>query len=64
MDAQAPSFGPAFGLGLLLPVTLLLLVPLVVAARRAGSIAGAFVVVALWLRCVAGAYHLYPTFPK
>ena len=59
MDAQAPSFGPAFGLGLLLPVTLLLLVPLVVAARRAGSIAGAFVVVALWLRCVAGAYHLY-----
>ena len=59
MTAQALPYGPAFGPGLLLPVTLLLLVPLVVAARRAGSLAGAFVVVALWLRYTAGAYHLY-----
>lgn len=59
MTAQALPYGPAFGLGILIPVTLLLLVPLVVAARRAGSVAGAFVVVALWLRTTAGAYHLY-----
>lgn len=59
MNAQALPYGPAFGLGILLPVTALLLVTLVVAARRAGSIAGAFVVVALWMRCTAGAYHLY-----
>ena len=59
MTAQALPYGPAFGLGLLLPVTALLLVSLVVAARRAGSVAGAFVVVALWMRYTAGAYHLY-----
>ncbi|MFS2111421.1 hypothetical protein ACCC88_17155 [Sphingomonas sp. Sphisp140] len=59
MNAQALPYGPAFGLGILLPVTALLLVPLVIAARRAGSMAGAFVVVALWLRYIAGAYHLY-----
>ncbi|WP_332816605.1 hypothetical protein [Sphingopyxis sp.] len=59
MTAQALPYGPAFGPGILLPVTMLLLVPLVIAARRAGSIAGAFVVVALWLRTTAGAYHLY-----
>lgn len=59
MNPQALPYGPAFGLGVLLPVTLLLLVPLVIAARRAGSVAGAFVVVALWLRYTAGAYHLY-----
>lgn len=59
MNAQALPYGPAFGLGVLLPVTALLLVPLVIAARRAGSMAGAFVVVALWLRYIAGAYHLY-----
>lgn len=51
--------GPAFGLGILLPVTVLLMVPLVVAAWRAGSMAGAFVIVALWSRYVAGAWHLY-----
>lgn len=59
MTAQALPYGPAFGLGILLPVTLVLLVPLVIAARRAGSVAGAFIVVALWLRYTAGAYHLY-----
>jgi len=53
------AYGPSFGLGILVPVTLLLLVPLVIAARRAGSMAGGFVVVALWLRYIAGAYHLY-----
>jgi hypothetical protein len=59
VTAQALPYGPAFGLGILVPVTLLLLVPLVVAARRAGGMAGAFVVFALWLRTTAGAYHLY-----
>ena len=59
MTAQALPYGPAFGLGILVPVTLLLLVPLVIAARRVGGMAGAFVVVALWLRTTAGAYHLY-----
>lgn len=59
MTAQALPYGPSFGLGVLLPVTALLLVALLVAARRAGSVAGAFVVVALWMRYTAGAYHLY-----
>jgi hypothetical protein len=59
VTAQALPYGPAFGLGILLPVTALLFVSLVVAAQRAGSAAGAFVVVALWLRTTAGAYHLY-----
>lgn len=59
MTAQALPYGPAFGLGILLPVTAVLFVALVVAARRAGSVAGAFVVVALWMRYTAGAYHLY-----
>ncbi|RYD44354.1 MAG: hypothetical protein EOP63_05780 [Sphingomonadales bacterium] len=59
MTAQALPYGPAFGLEILLPVTALLLVSLVIAARRAGSVAGAFVVVALWMRYTAGAYHLY-----
>lgn len=59
MTAQALPYGPAFGPAILLPVTALLVVPVVIAARRAGSLAGAFVIVALWLRCIAGAYHLY-----
>ncbi len=59
MTTQALPYGPAFGLGILLPVTAVLLVSLVIAARRAGSVAGAFVVVALWMRYTAGAYHLY-----
>lgn len=59
MTAQALPYGPSFGLGILLPVTALLLVTLLIAARRAGSVAGAFVVVALWMRYTAGAYHLY-----
>lgn len=59
MNTESLPYGPAFGLGILLPVTAMLLVPLVIAARRAGSMAGAFVVVALWLRYIAGAYHLY-----
>lgn len=59
MTAQALPYGPAFGLEILLPMTALLLVSLVIAARRAGSVAGAFVVVALWMRYTAGAYHLY-----
>lgn len=53
------TFGPAFGLPVLLPVTLLLLVPLGIGVARAGSLAGRFVIVALWLRYIAGAYHLY-----
>jgi len=59
VNTESLPYGPAFGLGILLPVTAMLLVPLVIAARRAGSMAGAFVVVALWLRYIAGAYHLY-----
>jgi hypothetical protein len=59
VNAGTSSFGPSFGLGVLVPVTILLLVPLVIAARRAGSKPGAFVIVALWLRYIAGAYHVY-----
>jgi len=59
VTAGSISFGPSFGLGVLSPVTALLLVPMAIAARRAGSRAGAFVIIALWLRNTAGAYHLY-----
>lgn len=59
MNEGGLAYGPSFGLGVLIPVTLLLLVPLVIAVRRAGSLAAAFVIVALWLRYIAGAYHLY-----
>jgi len=59
MNEAALPYGPSFGLGVLVPVTLLLFVPLVIAARRAGSLAAAFVIVALWLRYIAGAYHIY-----
>lgn len=58
MDS-ASSFGPAFGLGILLPVTLLLAIPLAVAIRRIGNTPARFVLIALWLRYMAGAYHLY-----
>lgn len=59
MNGTALSYGPAFSPAILIPVTLLLLVPLVIAAKRAGSLAGSFIVVALWLRYIAGAYHLF-----
>jgi hypothetical protein len=55
----ASSFGPSFGLGVLLPVTLLLAIPLVVAVWRIGNTPARFVLIALWLRYMAGAYHLY-----
>jgi len=56
---EASSFGPSFGLQILVPVTMLLLVPLAIAYVRSGSTAARFVLVALWLRYIAGAYHLW-----
>lgn len=59
MNATLSSYGPAFGLGVLIPVTLLLIVPLVMAIRNTASVPGKFVIIALWLRYIAGAYHIY-----
>lgn len=59
MESGASSFGPAFGLGILIPVTLLLAVPLGFGLRRIGNAPARFVLAALWLRYIAGAYHLY-----
>ncbi|VVT00158.1 conserved membrane hypothetical protein [Sphingomonas sp. EC-HK361] len=56
---ESTSFGPSFGLEILVPVTLLLLVPLALAFARSTSTAARFVLVALWLRYIAGAYHLW-----
>lgn len=59
MEPASSSFGPAFGLGVLLPVTLLLAIPLAFAVWRIGNTPARFVLIALWLRYMAGAYHLY-----
>lgn len=56
---ETTSFGPSFGFEILVPVTLLLLVPLAIAYGRLQSGAARFVLVALWLRYIAGAYHLW-----
>jgi hypothetical protein len=56
---ETTSFGPSFGLEILVPVTVLLLVPLAIAFRRLTGTAARFVLVALWLRYIAGAYHLW-----
>ncbi|UVO49040.1 hypothetical protein M0208_00315 [Sphingomonas sp. SUN019] len=56
---ETTSFGPSFGLEILVPVTVLLLVPLAIAFARLRGAAARFVLVALWLRYIAGAYHLW-----
>lgn len=53
MEASSFSFGPAFELGVLLPVTLLLAI-----LWRIGNAPARFVLIALWLHYMAGAYHL------
>jgi hypothetical protein len=56
---ESTAIGPSFGLGILVPVTMLLLVPLAIAFARSRGTAARFVLVALWLRYIAGAYHLW-----
>lgn len=56
---ESTSIGPSFGLEILVPVTMLLLVPLAIAFVRSRGTAARFVLVALWLRYIAGAYHLW-----
>lgn len=59
MEPGTSSFGPAFPPGILIPVTLLLAVPLWLGLRGIGNAPARFVLAALWLRYIAGAYHLY-----
>lgn len=51
--------GPAFGLAVLIPTTLLLLVIALLAGSRIKNPAGRFLFAALWLRMIMGAYHVY-----
>ena len=59
MNGGATASVPSFGIGILAPVTLLLLVLMVVAAIRIKSAPGRFVLAALWARYIFGAYHVY-----
>lgn len=51
--------GPSFGLVILAPATVLLLIMVIVAGSRIQSLPGRFVIAALWARYVFGAYHVY-----
>jgi hypothetical protein len=55
MNASAPSFG----LGVLVPATLVLLLTAIWAGRSISSLQGRFLFAAIWLRMLLGAYHLY-----
>lgn len=57
MDALEAGKAPPFPLALLLPLTAVFFLLLLLMVRRAGSIAGSFLLVAIWLRVVSGAYH-------
>src|SRR3546814_8183175 len=59
MNEAAERLAPSFGLGVLAPATLLLLVPLLIAAYRIRSLPGRFLIAALWIRYICGAYHVY-----
>ncbi|TLG71420.1 O-antigen ligase family protein [Methylocystis sp. B8] len=56
MDELAGS-APQTPLPILLTLTCIFVVLLILMVRRSGSQAGAFLVVAIWLRVIAGAYH-------
>ncbi|GGB95258.1 hypothetical protein GCM10011494_12140 [Novosphingobium endophyticum] len=58
MNAAAAS-GPYFGLAILGPATLVLLVSALIAGHRIKSLQGRFVFAAIWLRMILGAYHVY-----
>ncbi|WP_231568155.1 O-antigen ligase family protein [Novosphingobium malaysiense] len=56
---ESASSGPTFGLGILVPATLVLLVIALLAGRRIPSLQGRFLFAAIWLRMLLGAYHVY-----
>lgn len=59
MNSGLATGGPSFGLAILAPATVALLVLVVVAGMRIKSAAGRFVIAALWARYIFGAYHVY-----
>lgn len=59
MNEAIGAGGPSFGLGVLLPATALLLIVAMVAASRMRGMAARFVIGALWLRYVFGAFHIF-----
>lgn len=59
MNQGLATGGPSFGLAVLAPATVLLLVLVVAAGMRIKSTAGRFVIAALWARYIFGAYHVY-----
>ena len=56
---NGPTSIPSFGLHILAPVTFVLLVATIIAARKIGSWQARFVLFALWARYLFGAYHVY-----
>lgn len=59
MNGGVASQIPSFGLHILAPVTLVLLIATIFAARKMNSWPGRFVLFALWARYLFGAYHVY-----
>lgn len=58
-DDAAITSGPSFGLAILVPATLVLLVIALIAGTRIKSLPGRFLFAAIWLRILLGAYHVY-----
>ncbi|MBB4640204.1 hypothetical protein [Rhizorhapis suberifaciens] len=59
MNGGVASQIPSFGLHILAPVTLVLLIATIFAARKMHSWPGRFVLFALWARYLFGAYHVF-----
>ena len=51
--------GPHFGLPILVPATLVLVIIAILAGRRIHGLPGRFLFLAIWLRMILGAYHVY-----
>lgn len=55
----AEASGPHFGLPVLGPATLILLVIALIAGSRIKSLPGRFLFAAIWVRMISGAFHVY-----
>lgn len=59
MNDAAQASAPSFGIAILGPATLLLLIIALIAGSRIDSKQGRFLFAALWLRMTMGAYHVF-----
>ncbi|WP_051949482.1 O-antigen ligase [Methylosinus sp. PW1] len=63
MDPLNPGAAPQTPFPILLALTCVFTAMLVLLVRRSGSLPGCFVVVAVWLRVISGAYHFITFLP-